>query len=148
VGLKPTKGRVSLLGVIPLSWNLDHAGPMARRVFDVALLLEAIAGHESEDPYSPNVPTVDYLSRLGDGVHKWRIAVAEDEFFNDPQILDLEVQEAIYKAVSVFEHLGAEVTQVAFPGPRLLWQAVDHDNAAAFTVNACRNTPNTLGRMS
>ena len=50
VGLKPTSGRVSLRGVIPLSWNLDHAGPMARSVRDAALLLQAIAGYDADDP--------------------------------------------------------------------------------------------------
>ncbi|MEA3440750.1 MAG: amidase, partial [Chloroflexota bacterium] len=50
VGLKPTYGRVSLRGVTPLSWNLDHAGPMARRVLDVAHLLQAIAGYDPLDP--------------------------------------------------------------------------------------------------
>jgi aspartyl-tRNA(Asn)/glutamyl-tRNA(Gln) amidotransferase subunit A len=56
VGLKPTYGRVSLRGIIPLSWNLDHAGPMARRVADVAMLLQQIAGYDIHDPYSLDVP--------------------------------------------------------------------------------------------
>ncbi|MEJ2301642.1 MAG: amidase, partial [Anaerolineales bacterium] len=61
VGLKPTYGRVSLRGVIPLSWNLDHAGPMARRVRDVAILLQIIAGYDSADPYSANLPVPDFV---------------------------------------------------------------------------------------
>jgi len=51
VGLKPTYGRISLRGVIPLSWNLDHAGPMARCVQDVAILLQAIAGYDPQDAW-------------------------------------------------------------------------------------------------
>lgn len=116
VGLKPTYGRVSLRGVIPLSWNLDHAGPMARSVYDVAVLLQAIAGHDPGDPYSPNVPTVNYLSRLRDGLHGWRVGLAEDEFFTKPEIVNSEVVKAINAAANVFEQLGAEVERVHFPG--------------------------------
>jgi aspartyl-tRNA(Asn)/glutamyl-tRNA(Gln) amidotransferase subunit A len=149
VGLKPTYGRVSLRGVIPLSWNLDHAGPMARRVYDVALLLQAIAGHDPEDPYSPNVPTVDYLSRLGDGVHKWRIALAEDEFFSDAQIVDAEVQEALNQAATVFEQLGAEVKRAAFPGAGEAAAAnglITPADAAAFHRERLQEHPEYFGK--
>jgi aspartyl-tRNA(Asn)/glutamyl-tRNA(Gln) amidotransferase subunit A len=148
VGLKPTSGRVSLRGVIPLSWNLDHAGPMARRVSDAALLLQAIAGHDPQDPYSPNVPTVDYLSRLREGVHKWRIALAEDEFFNDPQIIDPEVHDAVNKAASVFVQLGADVEQVAFPGAHQAAAAnglMTTSDAAAFHRERLQEHPENFG---
>ena len=62
VGLKPTYGRVSLRGVIPLSWNLDHAGPMARCVQDVAILLQCVAGYDLQDAWSVDMPVGDYLS--------------------------------------------------------------------------------------
>ena len=67
VGLKPTYGRVSLRGVIPLSWNLDHVGPMARHVEDVAWLLKVIAGYDPGDPYSVEVPVEDYPSNIQEG---------------------------------------------------------------------------------
>jgi aspartyl-tRNA(Asn)/glutamyl-tRNA(Gln) amidotransferase subunit A len=96
VGLKPTYGRVSLRGVIPLSWNLDHAGPMARRVRDAGILLQAIAGYDPEEAYSVNYPTEDYLSRLHGGIEGWRVALASDEFFGkaDPEVLALVSQAA------------------------------------------------------
>jgi aspartyl-tRNA(Asn)/glutamyl-tRNA(Gln) amidotransferase subunit A len=113
VGLKPTFGRVSLRGVIPLSWNLDHAGPLARSVRDTALLLQAIAGYDAHDPYSVDVPVPDYLAGLGGGVRGWRVALAADEFFTgktDPQIL-----RGIEDAAQVFSCLGAKVERVEAP---------------------------------
>src|SRR5215218_553930 len=83
VGLKPTYGRVSGRGVVPLSWSLDHVGPMARRVVDVAQLLTVIAGPDPEDPGSRTVPSDDYLSEIEDGVAGWRIGVVADEWLGD-----------------------------------------------------------------
>lgn len=109
VGIKPTYGRVSLRGVIPLSWTLDHAGPMARSVRDVTIMLQAIAGYDSEDPSSIDMPTDDYLAELEDGVKGWRIALAVDDFFSD---IDPDVASAIVNAAEVFRGLGAQVTEV------------------------------------
>jgi len=85
VGLKPTYGRVSLRGVVPLSWSLDHAGPMARRVSDVAILLDVIAGPDRADPGSVDVATDDYGARLEDGVSGWRIGIVT---FAAPEMTD------------------------------------------------------------
>ena len=115
VGLKPTRGRVSLRGVVPLSWNLDHAGPMARCVRDVALLLQAIAGYDPEDPYSINALPDDYLAQLEGGVRGWRVALASDDFFADSQVVNAEVLAAVQQAGRVFESLGAQVEAVPFP---------------------------------
>jgi aspartyl-tRNA(Asn)/glutamyl-tRNA(Gln) amidotransferase subunit A len=115
VGLKPTYGRVSLRGVVPLSWNLDHPGPMARRARDVALLLQVIAGYDPEDPASADVGVPDYLAQLMGGVRGWRIAHAEDDFFNHG---DEQVLEAVQDAVAVFAGLGAKIEVVEFPGAR------------------------------
>jgi len=108
VGLKPTYGRVSLRGVIPLSWNLDHAGPMARTVRDVALLLQAMAGYDPLDPASVDQPVDDYLVHLEDGVEGWRIALACGEYFAET---DAEVGEAVQSAARLFESLGAHVEE-------------------------------------
>jgi aspartyl-tRNA(Asn)/glutamyl-tRNA(Gln) amidotransferase subunit A len=113
VGLKPTTGRVSLRGVIPLSWNLDHAGPLARSVRDVAVLLQAIAGYDPDDPYSLDMPVPDYQAELGDGVRGWRIALADDEFFRaktEPQIW-----RGMEEAAEVFANLGAKVERIEVP---------------------------------
>jgi len=118
VGLKPTRGRVSLRGVIPLSWNLDHAGPMARSVQDAALLLNVIAGYDPEDPWSADQPVEDYLAELEQGVQGWRVALAADEYFTDPAIVDGQVRKAVWQAAQVFRRMGAQVEEVAFPGAR------------------------------
>ena len=115
VGLKPTYGRVSLRGVIPLSWNLDHAGPMARSVRDVAILLQAIAGYDPEDAWSGDVPVEDLISAPISGLQGWRIALAVDDYFTNAEFVDSEVLQAVQKAAQVFEDLGARVEHVPFP---------------------------------
>ncbi|HSQ26804.1 MAG TPA: amidase [Anaerolineales bacterium] len=112
VGLKPTYGRVSLRGVMPLSWNLDHAGPMGRRVQDVAYLFQSVAAYDPEDASSVNLPVDDVLGSIKQGVKGWRIALADDEYFSksDPEVLGL-----IAEAANVFEMLGAQVERKPFP---------------------------------
>ena len=68
VGIKPTFGRVSKAGLIPLAWSLDHAGPMARSVEDCALLLNAMAGHDPRDPTTARVPVPDFTRGIGDSI--------------------------------------------------------------------------------
>lgn len=113
VGLKPTYGRVSLQGVFPLSWTCDHAGPMARCVEDIALLLQCMAGYDNCDPVSQNVPVDNYLNKLKCGVKGWRVALANDSHFTNA---DNEVLIAVNSAADVFRELGAEVKEVPFPG--------------------------------
>jgi aspartyl-tRNA(Asn)/glutamyl-tRNA(Gln) amidotransferase subunit A len=113
VGLKPTYGRISLRGIVPLSWNLDHPGPMARRTRDVALLFQVIAGYDPEDPASIDMGVPDYGVQLMGGVRGWRIALADDEFFNNG---DEQVLSAVEQAAEVFAGLGANIEKVAFPG--------------------------------
>ena len=115
VGLKPTYGRASLRGVIPLSWSLDHAGPMARRVKDVAVLLQAIAGYDPLDPAAVDVQVPDYLAEIDQGVRGWRIALANDGFLKRA---DAEVLEAVHAAAQVFTRLGAEVIPAGLPNGR------------------------------
>ncbi|PMP79202.1 MAG: Asp-tRNA(Asn)/Glu-tRNA(Gln) amidotransferase subunit GatA, partial [Roseiflexus castenholzii] len=109
VGFKPTFGRVSLQGVVPLSWNLDHAGPMARTVTDAALLLQAIAEYDPDDPVSVAAPVDDLLAGIDAGVGGWRIALADDAHFGNA---DAEVLAAVHRAAGVFEELGARVERV------------------------------------
>ncbi len=113
VGLKPTFGRVSLRGVVPLSWNLDHPGPMARRVEDTALLLQVIAGYDPEDPVSVDTDVPDYPAQLNGNVRGWRVALAEDPFFTKA---DADVLAAVRAAAEVFASLGAQISPVEFPG--------------------------------
>src|SRR3546814_18465651 len=73
--MKPTYGRVSRAGVVPLSFSLDHVGPMTRTVEDNALMLNVIAGHDHDDPGSAPEPAADYTDGLKDGGKGWRIGV-------------------------------------------------------------------------
>src|SRR5256885_10192245 len=75
VGIKPTYGRVSARGVIPLSWSLDHVGPLTATVGDAAFMLQTIAGYDSLDVSSANVPVGDYVSSLDDRTEKLRIGI-------------------------------------------------------------------------
>jgi aspartyl-tRNA(Asn)/glutamyl-tRNA(Gln) amidotransferase subunit A len=96
VGLKPTRGRVSLRGVVPLSWSHDHAGPIARTVHDTAVLLQAIAGYDPLDPASKDVPVPNYSGELQAGIKGLRIGVPASFFFDD---LASGVGEAVRSAI-------------------------------------------------
>src|SRR5947208_10183007 len=81
VGLKPTYGRVSTRGVIPLSWSLDHIGPMTRTARDAALMLQALAGYDAEDSNSVDAPVPDYAQALRAKVTALRVGVPHSVFF-------------------------------------------------------------------
>jgi aspartyl-tRNA(Asn)/glutamyl-tRNA(Gln) amidotransferase subunit A len=106
VGLKPTFGRVSLRGVIPLSWNLDHVGPLTRTVTDAALLLRILAGPDEADPASVDAPMAISGDHLEDGVRGWRILHAGGDYVED---CDPEVRDAIDGAAMILERIGAIV---------------------------------------
>jgi aspartyl-tRNA(Asn)/glutamyl-tRNA(Gln) amidotransferase subunit A len=124
VGLKPTYGRVGSRGVIPLSWSLDHVGPMAATVEDAAVVLQAIAGYDAADTSSADVAVVDYLAGLREGVKAVRVGVVREYFFDE---LDAEVAEAVEQALRVLAGLGAEAREVrlgsAVPTDRTLQAA-------------------------
>jgi aspartyl-tRNA(Asn)/glutamyl-tRNA(Gln) amidotransferase subunit A len=104
VGIKPTYGRVSARGVIPLSWSLDHVGPLAATVSDAAVVLQAIAGYDALDVCSADVPVSDYVSGLSAGTKTLRVGVPRAYFYDD---LDDEVRVAVEKALAVIETLVA-----------------------------------------
>lgn len=109
VGLKPTYGRVSARGVIPLSWNLDHVGTLTHTVRDAALLLQVLAGYDPHDPVSENMPVDDYLGNLDEGVKTWRVAMAMGEYIEES---DLDVLTGLQNASQVFKNMGAQVEKV------------------------------------
>ncbi len=109
VGLKPTYGRVSLRGVIPLSWNLDHAGPLAKTVKDAAIILQVIAKYDPQDPASINILNGDYLGHMLDDIKGRKIAFAVGEFIED---CDPEVFQALQEARRIFKELGAAIHDV------------------------------------
>ena len=111
VGLKPTYGRVSLRGVMPLSWNLDHAGPMTRSVLDAGIMLNAMAGYDADDPTTVNVPLQDYAEITEASLKGVRIALAEEGYMD---FAHPEVAKAVRRSASVFKDLGAAVESVDF----------------------------------
>ena len=112
VGLKPTYGRVSKRRVLPLSWSLDHIGPLARMVEDAAILLQAIAGHDPLDGSSADEPVPDYIATLRDGISGLRVGMPKQFFFDN---LDPEVEEAVTAAIKTLSGLGANVAEVSLP---------------------------------
>ena len=109
VGFKPTYGRVSLRGVFPLSWNLDHAGPLTKTVKDAALLLQVISIYDPIDPASVKMLTGDYLSHLSDDLHGRKIAFGVGEYIEGA---DSEVLHAVQEARRIFESLGCKLDDV------------------------------------
>lgn len=111
VGLKPTYGAVSRAGVFPLSFSLDHVGPMTRTVEDNALFYQAIAGHDPADPGSARRPVPDGLADLKRGVAGLRIGVIE-HFYREDAEADAEQVTGIDDALGVLRALGAEVRPI------------------------------------
>jgi aspartyl-tRNA(Asn)/glutamyl-tRNA(Gln) amidotransferase subunit A len=109
VGFKPTFGRVSLRGVFPLSWNLDHVGPLTKCVQDAALLLQVISLYDPLDPASIRMLSGDYLGHLVDDVAGKKIALGVGAFV---EASDPEVLEAVRQTVKVFESVGCKVQEV------------------------------------
>ena len=114
VGLKPTYGRVSARGVIPLSVSLDHVGPIARSVADAAIILQAVAGFDANDSASVDFPVDDYLAGLGKNVKGLRIGVPKKFFLEE---LDSDVASATTHALSGLAMLGADLRDIDLPVP-------------------------------
>ena len=112
VGIKPTYGRVSRYGVVPLSWSLDHAGPMARTVEDCATLLQVIAGYDAKDPVSVDAPVPDFRAGLGQDVRGIRIGVPRAGWFNENLGVDQETMTVFEEALKAFERLGAKLVEI------------------------------------
>ena len=112
VGLKPTYGRVSCWGVIPLARSLDHVGPLARTVADAAILLGVIAGRDSRDPATKGPPVPHYRRGLERRPKRLRLGRPRDYFFEH---LDREVQAAVAAAARKLERLGASIEEVSLP---------------------------------
>ena len=112
VGLKPTYGRVSRAGIIPLDWSLDTAGPLANTVEDAAIVLSAIAGYDNRDPASADRPVENYLRGLRRGVRGLRIGVPKEWFYG---LMDSDVRQAVRKGLAVLKGLGATSRSVSIP---------------------------------
>jgi aspartyl-tRNA(Asn)/glutamyl-tRNA(Gln) amidotransferase subunit A len=145
VGMKPTFGRVSKMGVFPLCWSLDHVGPLTRTVRDNAMMLNALAGHDPEDPHSVDRPAEDFTRDLESGLRGAGIGLPSSFYFEH---VDEEVEARVREAAEVFASLGAEVVKVEIPN---LWDTLKAQRlilaAEAYAVHEERleNEPEKFG---
>lgn len=112
VGLKPTYGRVSKRGVMPLSWSCDHVGPLTKTVEDCALVLTAIAGRDPRDPTTADLAVPDFRNGLDRGLRGLRIGVPRTYFFD---LIRPGVEVAVRQAIEVLAREGAELVEVDIP---------------------------------
>jgi aspartyl-tRNA(Asn)/glutamyl-tRNA(Gln) amidotransferase subunit A len=144
-GIKPTYGRVSKAGVAVLSWSLDHAGPMARTVRDLAILLNVMAGQDPLDPHTKDVAVPDYTAALTGDIRGLRLGVPTNYFSEDVQP---EVTEAVAKAIKDLESQGAKVVPVKISdldGVLDCMLAIAMSEAAAYHQSSLRTTPDLFG---
>jgi aspartyl-tRNA(Asn)/glutamyl-tRNA(Gln) amidotransferase subunit A len=112
VGLKPTYGRVPKSGIVPLSWSLDHAGPIARRAEDAAAFLQAVAGPDASDPTTADAPVTDYAADSDRRLDGLRIGLPDRHF---DRLLTSTVAAAVATVTGRLTELGATLTPVTMP---------------------------------
>ena len=141
VGLRPTQGRVSRHGIFPRSWSMDTAGPLARTAEDAALLLQAIAGPDPDDPTAESVAVPDFGATLEEPIDGLKIGVPTAYFFDE---VDDGIRALLDAALETFAELGATVAPVDVPDPSLAFRMaviVLKAEAAAVHEDWMRNRP-------
>lgn len=123
-GLKPTYGRIPRDGIFPLCWTMDHPGPMARSVEDIAVLLQVMSGFDAKDPSSSLLPVPDYPRLLNKGVSGLRIGIPNRHFFDQS---DAEINVLVHDALTEFEKMGAHLIDVDI-------EHIEHASAAAMAI--------------
>ncbi len=149
-GMKPTFGRVSKRGVLPLSWTLDNCGPLTWTVEDAAIMLQVIAGYDPLDPSSANRPVPDYRADLGDGVAGMRIGLVR-HFYERDAVADPVMIEAMNTAVQVLRDEGAEVVDVELPSLDLFQacnRIITMSEAFAIHEHSLVNRPEDYGAVT
>jgi len=131
VGMKATYGRVSIHGVVPVAWALDHVGPMTRTVRDNALLLAGMAGHETRDPTSARQPVPDFCAGLEAGVKGLRIGIERNYFFYAG--LDAEIRAGVEAVIAHYQKAGAQFIEISLP-------ELDMTQDALFTIVLCEGS--------
>jgi aspartyl-tRNA(Asn)/glutamyl-tRNA(Gln) amidotransferase subunit A len=147
VGLKPTYGRVPSRGVIPLSASLDHVGPLARSVADVAIVLQVIAGFDAADIATAEVPVADYVAGMKESAARLRVGVPREYFFDD---LDPEVGSEMGHALDGIRTIVAQIKDVRLdvPTDRTLQKAESYANhAESVTKSPELYDPETVRRI-
>lgn len=112
VGFKPSYGLVSRHGVVPLAWSLDHAGPIARTVDDVRLMLQTVAGFDARDPASRDVPLSQATRLAPSGMEGLRVGIPRNYYFDR---LAAPVATAVMRAAQHLRQRGAELIDVDVP---------------------------------
>ena len=149
VGLKPTYGRVSARGVIPLSWSLDHVGVLTRTVLDGAVLLQAIAGYDAQEVTSVDRPVPSYAAAFKRGTSSLRVGVPRENFF---AALHPDVDKAVGQAIALLSKLSVTVQEVNIPVSPDVNAIVQMAEAYAFHAARIREAPQlfqpaVLGRL-
>ena len=145
VGLKPTYGRVSRAGAMPLSWSLDHLGPMTRTVRDAALMLELCAGHDPHDGTSSHLPVGALVAALEHPPVGLRVALPENYYFDG---VTPEVRAAVEAAAQVLAALGMRVQTLRLPDPAILTDVANilaRSESSAIHARVARDRPHELG---
>ncbi len=135
VGFKPTYGRVSNRGVVPLSWTLDHVGPLCRTAEDTALMLAAIAGYDDLEPASVDTPVPDYSRAFRMQVSKLRLGIPRHPFFDK---LDSEIGKAVDAAIAVLRTLTTSTHDAELPATAIPLNEIfcDVRSIEAYTYHA------------
>src|SRR5690606_19206302 len=113
VGMKPTFGRVSRYGALPLSPTLDHLGPMTRTVVDNAIMLNALSGFDDKDPYSVHTRAEEFFQGIEETIKGKKIGIPSSFYFD---IMHPEVQTIFAAAIDKMKILGADIEYVDLPG--------------------------------
>jgi aspartyl-tRNA(Asn)/glutamyl-tRNA(Gln) amidotransferase subunit A len=145
VGIKPTYGRVSRYGAMPLSASFDHIGPLCRTVRDAAIVLQALAGHDPNDPMSAAEPVPYYLAEIERGVMGVTLGIPDA---TDLEGLSEPVQAAFDQAVQTYQRLGASLRRVslrAIADANALATIVIATEGAAVHANAMQERPQDFG---
>ena len=149
VGLKPTYGVISRRGVVPLSFTLDHAGPLTRTVEDCALAMQALAGHDPGDPGSAHEPVPDYSADLRKGVAG--LTIGRARAYDEEAGVDAEVTAALDEAAAQWRALGARVVDVMLPSKRRMDACIQTILLAeGFAIHGewLRTRPQDYGRVT
>jgi aspartyl-tRNA(Asn)/glutamyl-tRNA(Gln) amidotransferase subunit A len=148
VGIKPTYGRVSRWGVVPLSWSLDHAGPMARSVADCAVMLQALAGYDAKDPASADVVVPDFSACLRQGVQGVRVGVPRANWFDESLGVAPATEGVFNNALRTLHELGADIVEIdgkPFSLARKANQTILIAEAYAYHEKTYQSTPEKFG---
>jgi aspartyl-tRNA(Asn)/glutamyl-tRNA(Gln) amidotransferase subunit A len=148
VGIKPTFGRISRFGVIPLSWSLDHAGPMTRSVEDCAIMLQVLSGYDRKDPASVDVAVPNFQEGMKSGIRELRVGVPRRNWFDENLGIHPQSEATFDEALKVLRDLGAKIVDIdgkPFSLARKANQTILISEAYTYHEKTCQQTPEKLG---